>query len=78
MPVRDYTDMEYSGIVYGRGGLFFEALREEMGSEEFDAFLKEYVTINSWGVATPEKLQALAEKNCDCNLMPLFKKWIFP
>lgn len=78
LPVRDYTDMEYSGIVYGRGGLFFEALREEMGSEDFDAFLKEYVKINSWDVATPEKLLAIAEKNCDCNLMPLFKKWIFP
>ena len=78
LPVRDYTDMEYSGIVYGRGGLFFEALREEMGSEDFDAFLKEYVKINSWDVVTPEKLLAIAEKNCDCNLMPLFKKWIFP
>ncbi|NOT04727.1 MAG: M1 family metallopeptidase [Anaerolineales bacterium] len=78
LPVRAYTDVEYSGIVYGRGGLFFEALREEMGSDNFDAFLKEYVKINSWGVATPEKLQVQAEKNCACDLTPLFEKWIFP
>ena len=78
LPVRSYSPLEYRAIVYGRGGLFFEALREEMGSEDFDVFLKEYVKINSWDVATPEKLLAIAEKNCDCNLMPLFKKWIFP
>jgi hypothetical protein len=78
LPVRDYTDMEYNGIVYGRGGLFFEALREKMGVKNFDAFMKDYVKINSWDIATPEKLKAEAEQNCSCDLTPIFEKWIYP
>jgi hypothetical protein len=78
LPVKDYTDAEYSGIIYGRGGLFFEALRDEMGMEKFDAFMKDYVKTNSWDIATPEKLQAEAESRCKCDLTPLFEKWIYP
>ena len=78
LPVRDYTDSEYSGIVYGRGGLFFEALRDEMGSEKFDAFMKEYVKTNAWDIATPQKFQSQAELVCGCDLTDLFKDWIFP
>jgi hypothetical protein len=78
LPVKDYSNAEYSGIVYGRGGLFFEALRDEMGKEKFDAFMKDYVQINSWDIATPEKLKSEAEARCECNLTPLFEKWIYP
>jgi hypothetical protein len=78
LPVKDYSDAEYSGIVYGRGGLFFEALRDEMGSEVFDAFMKDYVKNNSWDIATPEKLKTEAEAHCECNLTSLFEKWICP
>jgi aminopeptidase N len=78
LPVKDYSDSEYSGIIYGRGGLFFEALRDEMGRENFDVFMKDYVKINSWDIATPEKLKSEAEADCKCNLTPLFEKWIYP
>jgi aminopeptidase N len=78
LPVKVYSDAEYSGIVYGRGGLFFEALRDEMGSEVFDAFMKDYVKNNSWDIATPEKLKTEAEALCECNLTSLFEKWIYP
>jgi hypothetical protein len=78
LPVRDYTDVEYSGIVYGRGALFFTALRDEMGVEAFDAFMKSYATENAWGISAPETLQALAETKCSCDLMPLFEEWIYP
>ncbi len=78
LPVKEYSNEEYSGIVYGRGGLFFEALREEMGEENFDVFIKNYVKNNAWDIATPEKLQTAAEAQCGCNLTPIFEKWIFP
>ena len=45
----------YGAIVYGRGPLFFEALREEMGQEAFDAFLRDYVQSHRWGIATTEE-----------------------
>jgi len=77
LPVREYSDAEYSGIVYGRGALFFEALREEIGEETFDAFMKEYTETNAWNTATPEELKAIAEENCSCDLTPLFEEWVY-
>jgi hypothetical protein len=78
LPVREYSDAEYSGIVYGRGALFFEALRDKLGSETFDIFIKDYTQNNSWGISTPEKLKAEAEQHCSCDLTPLFEEWIYP
>ncbi|HLO31659.1 MAG TPA: M1 family metallopeptidase [Anaerolineales bacterium] len=77
LPVAKYSEQEYSAIVYGRGPLFFVALRDKMGSEAFDAFMKDYTSTLSWGIATPEALQSLAEKHCSCDLDPLFKEWVY-
>ena len=68
----------YGAIVYGRGPLFFVALREKMGTESFDAFIKEYTETLSWGIATPEFLQSLAEARCACDLDELFDEWVYP
>jgi hypothetical protein len=78
LPVADYRDAEYAAIVYGRGPLFFVALREAMGADAFDAFLREYAVSLSWAISTPETLLALAEKNCACNLDPFFNEWVYP
>jgi aminopeptidase N len=78
LPVEDYTGQEYSAIVYGRGPLFFVALRETMGQENFDAFLKEYTETLSWGIATPAFLQSLAEEHCACELDDIFNEWVYP
>jgi aminopeptidase N len=76
MPVAKYANGSYGAIVYGRGPLFFEALREKMGAKAFDAFLRDYVDVNSWGVATTESIRALAEQHCGCDLGELFGKWV--
>jgi len=77
LPVAGYTGWEYGAIVYGRGPLFFVALKEEMGMETFDAFLKEYTQSLSWKISTPETLQSFAEKNCACNLDAIFNEWVY-
>lgn len=78
LPVADYTDAEYSAIVYGRGPLFFVALRKQMGDEAFDSFMKEYAETLSWNISTAETLQTLAEKHCACDLDALFSEWVYP
>ncbi len=78
LPVAEYSGQEYGAIVYGRGPLFFVALRERLGTETFDAFLKEYTETLSWGIATPEFLQSLAEKHCSCELDDIFNEWVYP
>lgn len=76
LPVAEYTGLEYSAIVYGRGPLFFVALRETMGTEAFDAFLRRYSESLAWGISTPEILQSLAESTCTCDLKGIFDEWV--
>ena len=78
LPVASYQGAEYGAIVYGRGPLFIDALRERMGDSAFDAFLREYTETLSWGIATPEFFQSLAEKHCACDLDDLFNEWVYP
>lgn len=78
LPVAAYGNAEYGAIVYGRGPLFFEALREQIGPDALDGFLGDYTVRFSWGIATPGMLQALAEEHCACNLQPLFDEWVYP
>ncbi|MEW6241633.1 MAG: M1 family metallopeptidase [Chloroflexota bacterium] len=78
LPVAEYSGTEYSAIVYGRGPFFFEALQDEIGSEAFDAFIRDYTETYSWGIATSEGLQSLAEEHCACELDDLFAEWVYP
>jgi hypothetical protein len=78
LPVIEYEDEEYGAIVYGRGPLFFVALKDEMGAEVFDGFLKDYTKSFSWEIATPEGMQSLAEKHCACDLDAIFNEWVYP
>lgn len=77
-PVAAYVDRKYGAIVYGRGAFFFEALRDEMGADTFEAFLKDYALSFAWEIASAQDLKALAEKHCNCDLTPIFEKWVFP
>jgi hypothetical protein len=77
LPVRAYTDEEYGAIVYGRGGLFFEALRDKMGQKAYDEFLKDYTISFAWDIATVDQFKAYAEQHCHCNLDLLFQEWIY-
>ncbi|MFZ5857821.1 MAG: M1 family metallopeptidase [Chloroflexota bacterium] len=76
-PVAAYAGREYSAIVYGRGAFFFEALKNRMGAEAFDAFIKDYTVTFSWENASAEGLKLLAEKHCNCDLTPLFEEWVY-
>jgi aminopeptidase N len=78
LPVASYANGTYGPIVYGRGPLFFVELKETLGTEKFDAFLKEYTETLSWGIATPEFLHSLAETHCGCQLDALFEEWVYP
>jgi len=78
LPVAGYQGGEYGAIVYGRGPLFFAALRDQIGNDAFDSFLKDYTEIFSWGISTPQQLQSLAEQHCSCDLQPIFDEWVYP
>jgi len=78
LPVAKYSADEYGAIVYGRGPLFFEALRDKIGGQTFDEFMVDYTATLSWNIATPESMQTLAEKHCSCDLDGIFDEWVYP
>jgi len=53
-------------------------LRNQMGTAAFDDFMKDYTQTFSWGIATPQALQTLAEKHCACKLDAIFAEWVYP
>lgn len=78
LPAGDYTETEYSAIVYGRGAFFFEELTEEMGADAFGDFLKDYYNRYHWKISHAEDMKAVAEEDCGCDLTDLFAEWVYP
>jgi hypothetical protein len=76
LPTSDYTAKEYGAIVYGRGPLFFLALRDRLGEEKMAELLRRYYSEETWDIATPEKFRALAEKVAGTSLADLWAEWV--
>lgn len=77
MEAIDYFDNSYSPIIYGRGPYFLMELRDTMGRETFDIFMRTYVETYQWKIATTEGFQQLAEDTCACDLTALFEEWVY-
>ncbi len=77
LPVEDYAGREYGAIVYGRGPLFLNALRDRIGSDVMTELLRRYYEENRWGIATPERFRALAEEVSGQDLTDLFTEWVY-
>ncbi len=75
-PVAAFTERSYGEIVYGKGPLFFDAIRKTMGDEKFFAFLKTYATRYRYRVAFPEDVLNTAEQVCACSLRVEYQQWI--
>jgi aminopeptidase N len=74
--VEAYDD-DYGLIVYGKGALFFEALRREMGDRSFFDFLRAYYERYRYRFATSEGFHETAEATCACELDALFDLWVY-
>ena len=76
--VGDYPGpQDYAAIVYGKGALFFDALRQKLGDETFFKFLHIYYDRYRYGFADSAGFEATAEETCACDLKPLFDEWVF-
>jgi aminopeptidase N len=67
---------EYEVIVYAKAALFFDALRQEVGAEIYDAILREYLDRYRWRIATPDNLLRVAESVSGQDLDGLYYRWI--
>ena len=75
-PVASFSERDYGDIVYGKGPLFFDALRTELGDEAFFAALRAYLEAHRYGVAYPEDLIAALEETSGRQIDDLYRFWI--
>jgi len=75
-PVASFDERDYGDIVYGKGPLFFDALRTELGDEAFFAALRAYLEAHRYGVAYPEDLIAALEETSGRQIDDLYRFWI--
>jgi hypothetical protein len=78
LPVAGYGGVnEYAVIVYFKGALFFDALRQRLGEREFETFLKAYYDEYRFASADSAGFQSTAEQACSCDLGDLFDLWVY-
>jgi hypothetical protein len=78
LPVSAYpTGNDYGGVVYAKGALFFNTLRQTMGDATFFAFLKAYYAKYRYGFVSSADCEATAEQTCSCDLKQLFDLWVY-
>jgi aminopeptidase N len=76
LPVAEYPEGLYGAVVYGKGPLFFHALRQQTGDETFYSILRTYFEQYRYDVAYPQDLLAVAEQVSGQDLDPLYERWI--
>ncbi|MCT4565604.1 MAG: M1 family metallopeptidase [Maledivibacter sp.] len=67
---------EYQALVYCKGAMFIQSLREELGDEAFFDILKIYFDKYKYKNATTEDFIKTCEMVSDKDLNPIFEKWL--
>ena len=67
----------YYQIVYVKGALFFDALRETVGDEIFFNALQDYFGQYKYGIASSEDLLDLFEEISGVQLDDLYQEWLY-
>lgn len=75
-PVAGFSEGEYATFVYGKGSLFFHALRQEVGDETYFNIMQTYFTKHKYKIARPEDLLTLIEQVSGRNVEPLVETWL--
>jgi hypothetical protein len=75
-PVASFSEGNYSAIVYGKGPLFFDAVRAKLGDDAFFAALQAYLKAHRYGIAYPEDLIAAFDDTSGQKIDGLYDFWI--
>lgn len=75
--VKDFASGSlYETIVYGKGALFYDAIRETLGDRRFVRFLQKYYADHRYGIVTTRDwLDAVRELNTPA-LEVLYEEWV--
>jgi len=76
--IGDYPSSgDYYTIVYYKGAVFYDALRDQLGDERFFEFLRTYFERYRYQFVHSLDFQKTAEEVCDCDLSPFFDLWVY-
>jgi len=75
-PVASFEPEDYGPIVYAKGPLFFQALRERVGDGVFNDILRTYFQEHRYKIATPQSFLTIAERVSGQRLDDLYRQWI--
>lgn len=68
---------QYGTIVYLKGALFFQAVRDEIGDDAFFKALQTYYQAEKYKIATPDDLLNAFEEAAGRQLDDLYEKWLY-
>ena len=63
------------GLLYGKGPLVLDALRREVGDEEFLSFLRAYQEARAWKFGSTRSVAAMLEERTRKDFMPFFDRY---
>ncbi|MCH5155139.1 MAG: M1 family metallopeptidase [Clostridiales bacterium] len=69
-------ETEYTYMIYVKGALMLDDVRNTVGTQKFLAGLKKYYSSNKFGIAEPQDLMGAMEKSSKRQLKPLFDAWL--
>jgi aminopeptidase N len=75
-PVAAYSEANYGPVVYYKGPLFFDALRQELGDETFFALLQDYFTTYRYRESSQAELRDLIDQAAGMDMSPLYQQWL--
>jgi aminopeptidase N len=76
LPVAAYTQDQYDEIVYGKGPLFFDAVRQQIGDDNFFKFLQTYYLRFKYRIAKPEDILNTLDEVSGQKVDALYDQWI--
>ena len=70
------SDPQYEGIVYGKGALFYDTLRQALGDRRFNQFLRDYLADHRYQIVTTNQwLEAIRNLNTP-EMEVLYESWV--
>ena len=67
----------FHGAVYTRGAMTVQALRNEVGDDDFWQILDEWLEAHAWATGSTEEFMALAQQVSEEDLSDFFQIWLF-
>ncbi len=75
--VLDFPDFDtYETVIYRKGPLFLDALRQEIGDEAFFSGLQQYYEWYKFGIGTGQGFLEAMQQASGKDLRPLFEEWV--